>query len=295
LNPYEKGCVLTDQGLSDGRYAFGIIGDSWDGSLDAAEGAIGGAIGKSTVDFVLKGAIDPSLHSGWRVSDSWILRWRSTIEALSWDQTELKTVYSAATDPVGLPPHNLRFHHDTLIFEVASGAYAGLMSWTAPDGARPLVYYGNDTQKGAVNLGTDGVDLVWTLGEGQQELYVWDTQTIMTAPFTADPQQIAVSTRRVRSHPGGTEAWGFAVGCGYAAIRMFTPTDAGNTKDLFIVRLADGVSWQIKPQTPSGGLRFSAGLGVTCDHVYAVGDFPDEASTIIRIPLDSLGPGTPPD
>jgi hypothetical protein len=39
----------------------------------------------------------------------------------------------------------------------------------------------------------------------------------------------------------------------------------------------------------------SSVLGLTCDEVFATAYFPDDQSTIVRIRLDSLGPGIPPD
>jgi hypothetical protein len=174
---------------------------------------------------------------------------------------------------------------DVMFWTAASLQHDGIMVWDAVNGVRPFVRWVGDYTQGAGDLGTDGVDLVWTQGEGKQPNdTVYPIRSIMTAPFTSDPA--ALQPRRLRSQPhtniGSVQ---FEVGCGYAA-------HDGAANDMVIVRLADGASWII-PTTYPDFMIYSA-VGLTCEHVYILGNF-SGVDNIIRVKLDSLGAPIPPD
>jgi hypothetical protein len=160
---------------------------------------------------------------------------------------------------------------------------AGINVWDANNGFRPFIRWNGDTSRGAGNLGTDGVDLVWSYGEGKgpgEEPY--PIRSVMTAPYTTDPD--AVVPRRLRSQLANDialDSW--KVGCGRAV--------HFGALGLQVVRLSDGWSWEI-PYAPNRGIHTP--IGITCDEVFALGSVGDH-STIARVRLDSLGPGTAPD
>lgn len=133
----------------------------------------------------------------------------------------------------------------------------------------------------AANLGTDGIDMVWSEGEGKepgQTAAEFPIRRIMTAPFTADPDQL--EPRRLREQPGQIgEIWSWVVGCGYGAF--------DNQGQKLVVRLRDGWMW-IVPTYPG----FSRPVGITCEHVILRDN---KLGTLIRLRLDSLGAGLPPD
>jgi len=63
---------------------------------------------------------------------------------------------------------------------------------------------------------------------------------------------------------------------------------------MYVVRLSDGYSWLLAGKSAAPYEGWSRPLVLTCDELFAS---IDTAPTprILRIRLDSLGPGTPPD
>ena len=87
-----------------------------------------------------------------------------------------------------------------------------------------------------------------------------------------------------------------AIGCGYTAHAVSSQVFPSNS--LIVVRIADGVSWELK----AGEMNrpaWAKALGFTCDELFALVEFGDgptgEGGHVVRIRLDSLGPGLPPD
>lgn len=159
-----------------------------------------------------------------------------------------------------------------------------------------LVRWYGDTNKGAYNVGTDGKDLVWTLGEDHPSTGgTYAKRSIWTSPFTTDPKKLV--PKRLRSDPEIAFDVNFAVGCGYAAHKLQPPDG------MLIVRLSDGVSWLLPNNLTASdktGWHWLKAIGVTCDEVFATVAAIDSPgakllNTIARIRLDSLGPGLPPD
>jgi hypothetical protein len=63
-----------------------------------------------------------------------------------------------------------------------------------------------------------------------------------------------------------------------------------------LIRLSDGVSWEVVSETEEQNLNFSffRPVAVTCDEVLATASTLSHAE-IVRIRIDSLGPGLLPD
>jgi hypothetical protein len=187
---------------------------------------------------------------------------------------------------------------EAIFWEVGGLTYRGVMAWTEAAGQRSLIRYPGDYTQGAGNFGTDGVDLVWTYGQGKGPSdWNYPTREIMTAPFTTDPETVKATARRLRSDLGRIGIEPFGVGCGFAGRTFEVDADAGSAAslDLLIVRLSDGVSWIVDAPPISTGVAFMSALGFTCEEVFAKVQFADDAVTIVRIRLDSLGSGIPPD
>jgi hypothetical protein len=160
------------------------------------------------------------------------------------------------------------------------------MALDARRGPHALVRSG-DPARADGNAGTDGRHLVWTRGEGGRPGEVHPRRSIMVADYTTDPAEL--QPRRLRSDPNpvlGAGPMRFAVGCGFAGRNAMPP------RDLLLVRLADGVSWQL-----AGGADWSWGqlLGFTCEEAFATVFSRSQGVSIARIRLDSLGPGIAPD
>ena len=126
------------------------------------------------------------------------------------------------------------FTDDAIYWTASSYQAVKAKVWTERAGVRDLLTFEPDPLRGAGDLGSDGVDMVWLEGPprppGDGGL---DTYAIMTARYTNDPSQ--VKKRRLRSELGsalGIER--FQVGCEFAA--------RSRQDGLRIVRIADGHS-----------------------------------------------------
>ena len=288
------GCTLTESGVQGSRYLFGALGSSNTGPITGTEGAISGKFGEAP-DFAISQTLEDNNHTGWGMTSEWLVRWKSGLHGRKFGSTAEVSIFDPSEDVEGLPPQNVQGVGSTVLFGVGSGTSSGVMVWTESKGARALVRYPGDATKAAGNFGTDGVDMVWTFGEGTFASGKFSSASITTAPFTTDPALAQKSARRLRSDPGPLVPGGFAVGCGYAARELDSLVPAPGSKDLLVVRLSDGVSWLVKMPSIATGAGFIDPLGITCDEVFSTAQFPDDAVSIVRIRLDSLGPGTPPD
>jgi hypothetical protein len=95
-------------------------------------------------------------------------------------------VHSPASDPEGLTAIELVMHDDALFFATSSFS-PGIMAWEPLSGTRAFRRWIGDPSKGAGNLGTDGIDLVWSYGEGKPpNSNEHPIRSIMTAPEPPD-------------------------------------------------------------------------------------------------------------
>ena len=179
--------------------------------------------------------------------------------------------------------------HDFVTWRASDGVYSGVWAWTPDRGAYRFLTFPGDWSRGVEGFGTDGTQMVWVYGEGKgprQEPY--PKRSIMVAPFARDP--LALAPKRVRSFPSSESIiLPSTVGCGYAAIET-------SASSVLVVRLNDGVSWEIRAPTADAGKswHFTGAFAITCDEVF-VGGGVAPAMNIARVRLDALGPGTPPD
>ncbi len=295
--PGSEGCGLTDAGLQGGRYLFRALGESIYGPIQGSEGALGGKFGEAP-STVIKQPMDPKNKTVWRMTSEWIIRWRAGLFARPWEGGPEVTVYDIGKDPEALTPSNVQGIGKDIFFEVGSGGFRGTMAWTKSGGLAPILRFFGDKDQGTSMFGTDGVNMVWFYGKGKgnSSLLVYPERSVMTAPYSTDPATVAKTARRLRSDPGQPIPFPYAVGCGHAARTIYSGPEGNPTGvDLFVVRLKDGVSWVIQSTPSNQGAQFLAPMGITCDEIFTKFQFVDDAVSIARIRLDSLGPGTPPD
>ncbi|MBK7581228.1 MAG: hypothetical protein IPI67_13565 [Myxococcales bacterium] len=282
-------CTMSDQAVNGGRYAFRVSPIA-PPSPSQLEGVIAGELGKPP-DTVLENPVGDSF-AAWRVSSTWLIRWRAGLNGRHWGSDTIVPIQSAALDPEGEPPQSVRGSGDAVFWEVGGLTKHGVVAWTEKTGQRELIRWLGDYTQGAGNFNTDGIDMVWTHGEGKAPNDTeYPKRSIMTAPFTTDPAVVKATAKRLRSDPGQLNVFPYGIGCGYAARQLFT-TDS---TQLLVVRLSDGTSWTVQAPPLATEVQFMSVLGVTCDEVFVKVQFPDEANAIVRIRLDSLGPGLPPD
>ncbi len=158
--------------------------------------------------------------------------------------------------------------------------------WTPDAGAIDFINYGFDPNHGAADLGTDGTDMVWFDETGIDDAGAHAAMAYFTSPYAADPAKLV--PRRLRSEiPNTNVGTPIAVGCGYAAFAA-----PAFVSGLRIVRLSDGWSWFL-PNNPSW--YWTQALALTCSEVFVRIYIAGPITTMARVALSQLGPGTPPD
>jgi hypothetical protein len=287
-------CGVEAQGLGGGKRIIGLYGDgvSGDWLTSTIKGAMGGPIDDPRPPVLLR--YDDDADYSWINSDRWIVQSTSgvVIDAFSWDLSKKLRVASASHDPDGISPHKLAAIGDAVFFETYTDALQGLNVWDPAHGARPFIRWPGDPQRGASIFGTDGTDMAWVYAEGRVgNTAEWAKLSVMTAKYTTDPAQVAATARRLRSY-GDTymQIGSMAVGCGYAATFGGSPGHAWG--DVLLVRLSDGWSWTIPA---SQKLWFDHPIGVTCKEVFILANRASGQRNVVRVAIDSLGPGQAPD
>ncbi|MCL2824145.1 MAG: hypothetical protein FWD57_09150 [Polyangiaceae bacterium] len=219
--------------------------------------------------------------------------------AADWSTMQMKSVWEK--DPEGLQVDGTVVFGNNVFVGVSGAGLGGIMSWNPGDGLRPLFRNLGDRLERASNFGTDGKDMVWTLGRRKEPQYktaLYDEHYLMTAPFTTDPAVVASNARVVRAEHDGffVPYAAYRVGCGHAAHITFK-------SDLVVVRLSDGAQWIVErfPPPDRDSWAFDSVLGLTCDEVFLglgsnEGYYPGTSTvSIARIRIDSLGePSFPP-
>jgi hypothetical protein len=285
IDHHKTGCALAGQDMNEGRYLVLAQGADASASTPSEDCvAFGGAIedARPTLLHHYEGSGLP----GWRAGAKW-LAWLDptfTFRAHPWDMSAEHFITSPATDPDGYKVTQPIVSGDAVFWMAGGTLYGGgLMVWDAVNGTRSFVRWPGDLTRMAANLGTDGIDMVWSEGEGKepgQTFAEFPIRRIMTAPFTGDPDKL--DARRLRGQPGQVgEVWPWVVGCGFGAF--------DNQGQKLVVRLSDGWMWVV-PTFPG----LSRPVGVTCEHVILRATLATH-STLVRIRLDSLGDGLPPD
>ena len=300
--PWNKGCAMGGAGVTSSRYGFGVVGDTWDGPIlvpESKEGFVGGRLSEPYPDAIQKETQGDSTETR-RLSDEWIVKRddNGSLRAWTWDFSESHVIYDPAQDPDKLPITSHVFPWGKNVFvEVGWLAPYGVVIWSKDEGVRPHLRYVGDASRAIMNFATDGTDMVWTYGEGPITSGGGDFEKVevMTAPYTEDGAEALANARRVRSDLAELEPDGWVVGCGYAA-RAPALGDP-NWNALFIVRLSDGESWLIPGSATAPSISWANPLGISCEELFVTAEIPvpQMGTRILRIRLDSLGPGTPPD
>lgn len=291
--PAAVGTDLSAQDVMAGRFALQVRGEGESYTYDSHRfGALIGTVGDLRPKLFAR--FDDGRVYSFRIGGEWLARGDApTLEIWFYplDGGAPFLVTSPAIDPDGLQPDEALYSSFAL-FNMTTLHMAGVMIYDDARKLQPLIRWYGDLKQGAVNAGTDEKDIVWTYGtdhpiaEGP-----YPTRSIMTSPFSRNASEI--KPRRLRSDPNQELDPPFAVGCGYAA-------RFDGQHGLLVVRLSDGVSWDLAPQ-PGG--EWERAIGITCDEVFATFVAPratadggiDYEMNIARVRIDSLGPGLQPD
>lgn len=195
-------------------------------------------------------------------------------------------------DPV-LQPLLSFYRGDTAYLETTGGVNRYIHQVARP-GAALETWFDNAQNLYAYesNLATDDTDLTWVHHEGctttsakscsSHDVYVAKVPLPGARPIG----------RRVRSSsllfPDTT------VGCGYIAA---SGGYADYHSELRVIRIADGVSFLRRQMDATKEYGYTNPLAVTCEHVYVIRSprRADQLPNVVRVRLDALGPGIPPD
>ncbi len=216
------------------------------------------------------------------------------LERYSWDDGSPLPVLWSSSDDQGLQQTAFTFAGDAMFWGADDTNYSKVHVHTPAGGVRDFLSAGLVIDRGFGAIGTDGKDLVWIEAKGRKSggPTPFDSYDIMTAPYTTDPSKVVA--RRLRSERGeGYTLFNHVVGCGHAA--RWTP--AG----IRILRLSDGWSWLlplVTPDTPpeERGWAWADPLALTCTELFLpVAINGGSSRPLVRLRLDSLGPGVPPD
>jgi hypothetical protein len=180
---------------------------------------------------------------------------------------------------------------DATFFVATSIPINRINVFTTAGGNQPWRSFGSDWTKGAASFASDGIDMVWEEGSGRTSPNVlYPSTALYTAPYQPDPSK--VQARRVTSTEGTTfSTGGMIVGCGRAA--HYSQDAVRRLDGIRIYRLADGRSWRLYAgATPA--VSWSQPLALSCEEIFIFGAS-EGKTNIMRVRLDSLGPGDPAD
>jgi hypothetical protein len=260
----------------------------------AGSGALAGKLGELRPSFVYRsGAIFGAEHWGYAVGSPGIVRNSASIDILSWKAPQATPTFIASPETEGGLKQNYPFFFKDVLFWASDTLPINKQKvWTVQVGAKDFISFGADSSRGAADLATDGVDMVWVEGSNRSNPNgPFPVVDLMTAPHTTDPAQLKPrKLRSISGYPFGTAP--AVVGCGYTARRAELPTgaDGGLEAHVMIVRIADGQTWLLPGSDPSW--YYYSPIALTCDEIFVYARTPTQQ--IIRIKLNSLGPGSPP-
>jgi hypothetical protein len=212
---------------------------------------------------------------------------------VDWNTLEPTPIWNPRDDD-GLDAGELIFVGDDLLFSAGSLTTQRVKVHVPGQGTRNLISYGADLTRGAASAGTDGKDLVWLEGSERVDTstHVYPKVSILTAPYSNDPDVIARTKRVLRSdvaHPPSLAQT--VVGCGYSASKAVDKATDKLTH--FLVRLSDGAAWKMPIERPGLPWRWTSPIGITCDEYFAITSVGAD-HRIVRVPLSGLGTPIPP-
>lgn len=293
-------CTLGTYDVRDGRASYRIY--SYSNSKPTGGGAYGFGIDELKPRLYVNRKSEPgTISRSYYVSALGLFETHAgLITQIDWlSGKELRTIDSAAT--------NGGFVFGTLNPDAQAVFWGGFVGtkfnkirvWRGDDaGANDWLAFDADWSQGAGDFAADDKDMIWSEGHGRANAGApFDEVQVRTAPRNdIGPGDAGRVIGRVHPYGIGSGEMG-AVGCGYAA-RVAAPPmpgDAMPPESVFIYRLSDGRRWELQ-QSPA--MTFKNAVAITCDEVFinvnVQADGGKPRANIVRIRLDSLGAGLPP-
>lgn len=292
LSTWQAACTVIMTDVQDGYYVYRIREGVGPG------GALAGRFDELRPSFVYRDTQTFAYDMVFAVGRPGVLRVNpyNELHVFPWDGgiDATPAFVSSPAFEQGLKQNYPFFQDEALFWASDSLAINKQKVWTPDGGARDFITFGGDTTRGAFDLNTDGVDMVWVQGSNRTNPNgAFPTNDVMTAPYTTDPGKL--QPRRVRSLPSGSP-FGTApvvVGCGYALRESYLPVDGGNEYVMVLARLADGRTWFL-PGDIGAPWQWESPIALTCTEAFGF-VYSKGRQQVVRVRLDSLGPGLPPD
>jgi hypothetical protein len=275
-------CTLSHNEIAVGRYAHGVYQD----------GRVKAALAGSLTDFVPRTFVrddnSSETHGYVATAAGLVDLTGGAVQLFDWDGGGPRQLRAVPQDD-GLAQHSILSVGRDIFWSAETTRYNKIKVFTERDGTRDFLSFGADTTRGVSAFGADSTDMAWVQGSERTSGAEFPKLEMMAARYTSDPA--AITARRVRSLPAPArlDAYGFVVGCGYAARPVTVNRDAAVGMDLMLVRLSDGRTWMLPGDGP---MRWYRPLAITCSEIFA---WVGRAGVIARLRLDSIGPGAPPD
>lgn len=296
---YESGPCLTELSHArDGKVLHRVRDNPYD-SEDQSGGAFGGAADalRPTVYFPKGHRPAPYVSAEYRVGANMFVENSGAARVYAFDTGALVTTILSAPEDADDVYGDYQFQGDDLFFNGNSAHRTIIKVRTAAAGMQTLIGHGADYSRAAISFGTDGVDMVWTEASERVDLtrQSYPRVETWTAKYATSPSVVASTMRRLRSEYPSSYAERNVVGCGYAAHIVYPPSTWGKA-GLRLVRLSDGTSWELASESEPQKYAFSLQrpLAITCDELFALGSTLSHVE-VVRIRIDSLGPGVPAD
>ncbi|MEO8798484.1 MAG: hypothetical protein ABI551_11420 [Polyangiaceae bacterium] len=293
--PSSRPCTVLPQDITKTKFAYLVLDDFAGGSVSEKGG---GAIAGDFVDGqrrILHFAEDATAkpHQLSVGPDGIVdVPIPPTVDLYSWTSTGA-VPDSTIWGPVQEPGWQIVFAKpagSSLFFETESGPLSKIKVGAMRAAVHDLISNAGDPTPSSAGLGTDGKDMGWVEGSGALDGGIYPTVALYTAPYTESATTLAASKRRVRSASGaalgGTQT---IVSCGYAV-----HTNGGG---LSLVRLSDGVSWQLPADSIATQWNWQTPVALTCSELFAAVNIPlpKPHLGLVRVELASLGSGIPAD
>ena len=198
-----KSCLLATPSLEEARYTLRIFehSSSSGGGFVAGDWALGSLGPRIAVHLSASSSHTP-YASPFAILD---LTSGFTFDQYSWaNGSRLPSLWSAAQDS-GLQQGIPVFANGAAFWPSSTLRYHKVKVYTSSTGVRDLLSAGMVTTRGYGDLGTDGKDMVWIDAQGRTtDTGPFDTYTITTAPFAADPTQVVPRRLRTEKAPTST-------------------------------------------------------------------------------------------
>jgi len=279
---------LADNGVTDSRYSFKVWGEG-----QGNDGIIAGRIDERYPDFI-RTKLDSTIASWWPTS-TWFVTTSGQINIETWNGS-----WSTVLTNVPVPIHRFASTSSALFFEFGDLYVNGVYVWSPEGGSKPFLYWEGDWNQRAGDLATDGKDMVWLyasrkLANGYEDP---SSMELRAAPYTADPEEAELTSRRVAPFPYGLSHWPLVVGCGYVAASRYVPGIAAGPS-LLVYRLSDDAAFVMPTSQTPGDWQIDGILGIHCKadgsepeviasmaNVRAWG--PEGVGTYVRFPISAI-------